>query len=494
MLRSLPKRVISSARTQLFINNQWVNSKSRQTFKTINPYTEEVIAEVQQSNEADVDIAVKAARTAFDKGPWRRMSGKERGNLILKLSDLIADNFSPLSTLEIIDSGKPIKDVTTIDLPFSIDFYKYYAGLANNIRGKTIPITGPYTCYTRYEPVGVCAQIIPWNYPLMMQCWKMAPALAAGCTLVLKPAEQTPLTALKLGELIIQAGFPEGVINILPGYGDVGRALTLHPGVDKVAFTGSTEVGCEVMRNSGTKGLKRISLECGGKSPHIIFDDCDMECAVACAHFGVFGNMGQSCIAGTRVYVHEKIYDQFIENSVYMARARLLGDPMDIRTHHGPQVDQTQMEKILGYIEKGKSEGAKLVTGGNRWGNKGYFVEPTIFTDVKDEMTIAKEEIFGPVMSILKFKDINEVISRANNSKYGLGAGVQTMDIEKALKVTNAMKAGTVYVNCYDYQTENTPFGGYKQSGFGRELGEDGLYQYLECKTVIIKNSADTLP
>jgi len=321
----------------------------------------------------------------------------------------------------------------------------------------------------------------------------MAPALAAGCTLILKPAEQTPLSALKLGELIIKAGFPPGVVNILPGFGDAGKALTLHPEVDKIAFTGSTEVGLEVQKNAGTNGLKRVTLECGGKSPHIIFDDCDIENAVSCAHFGAFGNMGQNCVAGSRVYVHSKIYKKFIDKTIEAAKARKIGDPMDPATQHGPQVDQAQMEKILGYIEKGKSEGAKLVLGGNRWGSKGYFVEPTIFIDVKDKMTIAKEEIFGPVMSILKFKDIDDVITRANNSPYGLGAGVQTQDIDKALKVTNGIRTGSVYVNCYDLEIENVPFGGYKQSGVGRELGEEGLYNYLEAKTVIIKNANEII-
>ncbi|CAG9327519.1 unnamed protein product [Blepharisma stoltei] len=491
---SSSRKLISHLRTQLFIDNKWVNSKSGQTFKTINPATEEVIAEVQRASTEDVDLAVKAARTAYDNGPWRRMSGRERGQLIHKLTDLIIKNQANLAKLETIDGGKTITDTTYVDLPLTIDTYRQYASLANNIRGKTIPITGPYNCYTRYEPVGVCAQIIPWNYPLLMQCWKMAPALAAGCTMILKPAEQTPLTALQIGDLIVEAGFPEGVVNILPGFGDVGRDLTLHPGVDKIAFTGSTEVGLEIQRNAGMNGLKRVSLECGGKSPNIILDDADLDCAVTNAHTGIFDAVGQCCIAGSRVYVQEGIYDKFLEKSVELAKVRKIGDPLDPETQSGPQIEESLLEKILGYVHKGKMEGAKLVIGGNRWGSKGYFLEPIIFTDVTDNMSIAREEIFGPFMSILKFKTIDEVIKRANDTKYGLGAGVQTTSLEKAIKIVNGVRAGSVYVNCYDYTTENTPFGGFKQSGVGREVTEEGLANYLECKTVIIKTSQDTLP
>lgn len=422
------------------------------------------------------------------------MSGRDRQNYLLRLADLIGQNSDELARLETLDNGKPINDSRYVDVVMTADCYRYYAGVANNIRGKTIPIHGNYQCYTRKEPKGVAGQIIPWNFPLLMQAWKLAPALAAGCTLILKPAEQTPLSALRIGELIVEAGFPEGVVNILPGFGDAGQALSTHADVDKVAFTGSTEVGLEIMRNAGSNGLKRVTLELGGKSPNIILDDADLDCAIAQSQLGLYFNQGQCCIAGSRIFVQESIYKKFIEASVESSRARVLGDPLDPNTTHGPQIDEAQMNKILGYITKGKTEGAKLLTGGNRKGQKGFFVEPTVFSDVTDDMTIAKEEIFGPVMSILKFKTIEEVIERANRTSYGLGAGLVTKDLEKALRITNALKAGTVYVNCYDIIQENTPFGGYKNSGIGRELGEDGAENYLETKTVIIKTSKDTLP
>ncbi|CAG9332678.1 unnamed protein product [Blepharisma stoltei] len=494
MLNNLARRFSSRYQTHLLINNQWVKSSSHSTFQTINPATEEVIAEVQRSNEEDVNKAVKAARNAFDNGPWRRMSGRERGALLHNLAHLMTKHQDDLAKLETIDNGKPISDSKNIDVPLAIQCYEYYAGAANNIRGSNIPITGPYLCYTRKEPKGVAGQIIPWNFPLLMQSWKLGPALAAGCTVILKPAELTPLSALKVGELIVEAGFPEGVVNILPGYGDAGAAMVVHPDIDKIAFTGSTEVGLEIMRNASTGNLKRVTLELGGKSPNIVLDDADMDCAIAQAHIGLFLNQGQCCIAGSRLFVQESIYEKFLEKIVESAKTRVLGDPLDPKTTQGPQIDHVQFKKILGYITKGKQEGAKLLLGGNRWGKKGYFIEPTIFADVTDNMTIAREEIFGPVMNILKFKTIDEVIQRANNSQYGLGAGVHTRDIEKALKITNSLRTGTVYVNCYDVFRENTPFGGYKNSGVGRELGEQGLENYLESKTVIVKTSNDTLP
>lgn len=327
-----------------------------------------------------------------------------------------------------------------------------------------------------------------------MQAWKLAPAIAAGCTVVLKPAEQTPLSALKVGELIIEAGFPPGVINIVPGFGDAGAALATHRKVDKIAFTGSTEVGLEIVKNAGVNGLRRVSLELGGKSPNIIFDDADIDLAITQAHMGVFLNQGQVCISGSRVFVQAGIYDEFVSRASSCAKCRKLGDPLDPATQHGSQVSKVQLERILHYIETGKSQGAKLITGGKRWGSKGSFVEPTIFADVTDDMTIAKEEIFGPVMSILKFHTIDEVIQRANNTIYGLGAGVVTRDLEKAIKVTNSLRTGTVFVNCYSIITEGAPFGGYKQSGNDKEMGKEGLMSYIEKKTVVIKTSEDTLP
>jgi len=366
--------------------------------------------------------------------------------------------------------------------------YRYYAGWADKIEGKTIPVNGDYFTYTRHEPVGVCAQIIPWNFPLLMQAWKLGPALATGCTVVMKPAEQTPLTALRVGELIVEAGFPEGVVNIVPGYGPTaGGALLAHPDVDKIAFTGSTEVGRLIMSGAASTNLKRVTLELGGKSPNIIFADADIDAAIEGAHFGLFFNQGQCCCAGSRVFVQEQIYDKFVERSAQRAKARKVGDPYHADTEQGPQVSKEQHDIVMNYINKGKSEGARLVAGGASAGPKGYFVQPTVFADVKDDMTIAKEEIFGPVMSIIKFKDVNEVIKRANLNQYGLAAAVWTKDIQKALQVVNKVRAGTVWVNCYDVFDAAAPFGGYKASGIGRELGEYGLRNYTEVKTVTIK-------
>lgn len=490
----LRRAFASKYQTHLLINNEWVSSSTGKTFKTINPATEEVIAEVQHASSNDVDKAVHAAREAFDNGPWRKYTAPQRANLLYKLAELIDKNRPELAHLESLDNGKPISDATNIDLPMVSNVYRYYAGYADKVFGKTIPMGGPFFAYTRLEPKGVCGQIIPWNFPLAMQAWKLAPALAAGCTVVLKPAEQTPLSALRVGELIIEAGFPAGVVNILPGHGDTGAALAVHPKVDKIAFTGSTEVGLEIVRNSGVNGLKRVTLELGGKSPNIILDDADLDLAIAQSQFGLFFNQGQCCIAGSRVFVQEKIYDEFLRRTVACSASRKLGNPLDNATHQGPQVDEAQFNKILHYIELGKKEGAKLLTGGKKWGNKGYFIEPTVFADVTDDMSIAREEIFGPVMSILKFKTIDEVIERANNSEYGLGAGLVTKNLENTIKIVNALRTGAVYVNCYDIFTESTPFGGYKNSGIGRELGEDGILNYLETKTVVIKTTDDTLP
>jgi aldehyde dehydrogenase (NAD+) len=423
------------------------------------------------------------------------MAAAERGKLLYKLADLMEKHQDELAALEALDNGKPFSFAKAADIALCIKTYRYYAGWADKIHGQVIPISGPFLAYTKEEPVGVAAQIIPWNFPALMQAWKLGPALATGCTVVMKPAEQTPLTALRVGELIMEAGFPEGVVNILPGYGPTaGQALAQHSDVDKVAFTGSTEIGYEIMRNSHKNNLKRITLELGGKSANIIMDDADIDLAIAQSQVGLYLNQGQCCIAGSRLFVHEKIYDEFVARSVEASKKRKVGDPFANDTDQGPQVDNDQFKKILGYIEAGKKEGAKLLTGGKRVGNKGFFVEPTVFSDVKDDMTIAKEEIFGPVMSILKFKSVDEVIQRANNSNYGLGAGVVTKNVETAIKISNGIRAGTVYVNCYDVFDANTPFGGFKDSGVGRELGEAGLKNYLESKTVIIKRPDDSMP
>ncbi len=475
--------------TKILINNKWVDSVSGKTFETINPATGDVIAKVAEADAADVDIAVKAARKAFHpKAPWRRMSASERGKLLTRLAELVEQNADELAMLESLDNGKPKHVARAADLPLTIACYRYYAGWADKVQGKTIPISGDYFCYTRHEAVGVVGQIIPWNFPLLMQAWKLAPALACGNTVVLKVAEQTPLTALRIGELILEAGFPEGVVNILPGYGPTaGGALARHMDVDKIAFTGSTEVGHLIMKAAAETNLKRVTLELGGKSPNIVFADADMDQAVEGSHFALFFNQGQCCCAGSRVFVEEKIYDEFVERSGARAKRRTVGDPFDAKTEQGPQVDHEQFSKVMSYIESGKTEGAKLVTGGERVGDKGYFVAPTVFADVHDEMKIAQEEIFGPVMSVMKFKDMDELVDRANKTIYGLAAAVWTRDISKAHRVANDVRAGTVWVNCYDVFDAAAPFGGFKQSGIGRELGEYGLQQYSEIKTVTIK-------
>jgi len=475
--------------TKLLINNRWVDSTSGKTFPTINPATGEEICPVAEADAADVDKAVTAARTAFERGPWRnKMSASERGKLLNRLADLIEKNADELARLEALDNGKPYKVAKAADLPLTIACYRYYAGWADKVQGKTIPVSGDYFCYTRLEPVGVVGQIIPWNFPLLMQAWKLGPALATGNTVVMKPAEQTPLTALRVGELIVEAGFPEGVVNLLPGYGPTaGAAIAWHHDVDKVAFTGSTEVGHLIMEAAAKSNLKRVTLELGGKSPNIVFADADMDQAIEGAHFALFFNQGQCCCAGSRLFVEEKAYDEFVEKSVDRARNRTVGDPFDPSTEQGPQVDDTQFEKVMSYIAAGKQEGASLLAGGNRVGNRGYFIEPTVFGDVKDEMKIAKEEIFGPVMSIMKFKNIEDVVDRANRTEYGLAAAVWTRDIGKAHAIANSVRAGTVWVNCYDVFDAAAPFGGFKQSGIGRELGEYGLQQYTEIKTITVK-------
>jgi len=486
MTSHVPPSVATTA-TKLLINNRWVNSVSGKTFPTVNPATGEEICQVAEADAADVEIAVRAARAAFN-GPWRRMAAAERGVLLNRLADLIEKHSDELAQLESLDNGKPVAVARAADLPLTIACFRYYAGWADKVQGKTIPISGDYFCYTKLEPVGVVGQIIPWNFPLLMQAWKLAPALATGNTIVMKPAEQTPLTALRVGELIVEAGFPEGVVNLLPGYGPTaGAAIANHMDVDKVAFTGSTEVGHLIMEAAAKSNLKRVTLELGGKSPNIVFADADMDAAIEGSHFALFFNQGQCCCAGSRVFVEEKAYDQFVERSAQRARKRTVGDPFDTNTEQGPQVDQTQFDKVMGYIDSGKRQGAKLVCGGGRVGERGYFIEPTVFSDVQDNMTIAQEEIFGPVQSIIKFRSIDEVVERANNTMYGLAAGVWTRDIGKAHAIANSVRAGTVWINCYDVFDAAAPFGGFKQSGIGRELGEYGLQQYTEVKTVTVK-------
>ncbi|KAG5674139.1 hypothetical protein PVAND_004124 [Polypedilum vanderplanki] len=481
--------------TKLFINNEFVDSISKKTFATINPANGKKIADIAEADKADVDLAVKAAQKAFERGSeWRNLDASARGRLLYRLADLIDRDSAILSNLETLDNGKPYEDAC-LDVLFSGEFLRYYAGLCDKIHGRTVPSDGNLFSYVRKEPIGVVGQIIPWNYPLMMVSWKWAPALAAGCTIVLKPAEQTPLSALYVANLAKEAGFPAGVVNVITGYGPtVGAAIASHPDIRKVAFTGSTEVGKLIMEAAAKSNLKKVSLELGGKSPLVIFDDVNIDEAVDIAHNAIFANHGQNCCAGSRTFVHEKIYDEFVEKAAEMAKNRKLGSPFEIGVQQGPQVDDQMFKKVLTYIDYGKEDGAKLEAGGKRWGNEGFYIEPTVFSNVTDDMRIAQDEIFGPVQSILKFKTIDEVIERANNTTYGLAAGVLTNDINTALTFANAVEAGSVWVNCYDAVTPQMPFGGYKQSGIGRELGAEGIESYLETKAVSIKLPSFKVP
>jgi len=472
---------------KLFINGDWVDAASGKTFNTVNPATEKVLVAVAEGDRADIDRAVIAARRALESGPWSSMSARDRGRLLFRLARLIDENRRELATLETLDNGKPIRETSNVDLQQVIDVFEYYGGWADKIHGETIPVNGPYLNYTRREPVGVVGQIIPWNFPLLMAAWKLGPALSCGNTVVLKPAEQTPLTSLRLGELIQEAGFPEGVVNIVPGYGPTaGQALVEHPGVDKIAFTGSTEVG-KLIQAQAAGTLKRVSLELGGKAPNIVFADADMEEAVRGAMTGIFFNQGEVCCAGSRLFVEEKVHDEFVGQLSDFAGKVKVGDPLDESTEMGAQVSEEQFEKILGYIEAGKDAGAKVLAGGERAHPKGYFVKPTVFDGVSNDMKIAREEIFGPVVSTLTFKDFDSVIELGNDTAYGLSAGIWTSDIKKAHRAAAALRAGTVWINCFNAFDAASPFGGYKESGYGRELGQHALELYTQTKSVWVQ-------
>mmetsp|Transcript_22128 Transcript_22128/g.42999 ORF Transcript_22128/g.42999 Transcript_22128/m.42999 type:complete len:578 (+) Transcript_22128:22-1755(+) len=477
--------------TKLFINNKFVESISGRTFETVNPATGEVICDVDWASKADVDAAVRAAKKAFPT--WSTSSGPYRRDLLLKLADLMEKHKKRLAEVEALDNGKPYQVALNIDLVLAIKCYRYYAGWADKLMGETMPIEGKYLCYTRREALGICGQITPWNFPILMQAWKLAPALACGCCVIHKPSEKTPLTGLMIAALAKEAGFPAGVISVLNGDGPVtGEAITRHDKIDKVAFTGSTGVGRRIMKAAAETNLKRVTLELGGKSPLIVCNDADLDQAVAAGQLGLFLNSGQCCIASSRIYVQDEVYDAYVKKAVAFAKKRRLVDPMDdghkdILAIQGPQVDKLQFDRVMSYIEQGKREGARLACGGVRSGTRGYYVMPTVFADVEDDMKIAKEEIFGPVMVIMRFSTLEEAIKRANNSEYGLGAGIMTRDPAKALATAHRLQAGTVYVNCYNVFDASAPFGGFKQSGQGRELGPYGLDNYSEVKTVIVE-------
>jgi phenylacetaldehyde dehydrogenase len=475
---------------KMLINGNWVDAVSGKTFPTYDPSTGEVLATIAEGDKADIDLAVKAARKAFETGPWRKMSASERGKLIWKLADLIDQHLEEFAYLESLDNGKPLTIARAADVPLAADLFRYMAGWATKIEGNTIPVSVPYTpkakylSYTLREPIGVVGQIIPWNFPLLMAAWKLGPALATGCTVVLKPAEQTPLSALRLGDLICEAGFPEGVVNIVPGYGETaGAALAAHDDVDKVAFTGSTEVG-KLILHAAAGNLKKVSLELGGKSPNVVFKDADMDTAIAGAASAIFFNHGQCCCAGSRLYVEKEVFDKVVEGVAESAKKIRVGSGLDPKTQMGPLVSEEQLKRVCGYLESGLSQGAKAIAGGKKSGDKGYFVEPTVLVNTTHDMKVVQEEIFGPVVTVMPFSDPEELVNRANDNVYGLAAGVWTNDISKAHRTAEQLKAGTVWINCYNIFDAALPFGGYKQSGWGREMGHEVLNNYTQTKAV----------
>jgi phenylacetaldehyde dehydrogenase len=477
-------------RRPMLINGKWVESVSGKTFPTYDPSTGEVLANVAEGDREDIDLAVKAARAAFDRGPWRRMTPSQRGKLMWKLADLIDAHLQEFAELEALDNGKPMTVARAADVPLAAELFRYMAGWATKIEGSTIPLSVPYTpgaryhAYTVREPIGVVGQIIPWNFPLLMAAWKLGPALATGCTIVLKPAEQTPLSALRLGELITEAGFPDGVVNIVTGYGETaGAALAAHPDVDKIAFTGSTEVG-KLIVHAAAGNLKKVTLELGGKSPNVILKDADLSVAIPGAASAIFFNQGQCCCAGSRLYIDQTVYDEVIEGIAGEAKKIRVGPGMDPKTQLGPLVSDEQFKRVTGYIDAGFKEGARAAVGGKAVGDKGYFVEPTVLVDTKSSMKVVQEEIFGPVVTAMPFNDVESLVPMANDSAYGLAAGIWTRDIAKAHQVAEELRAGTVWINCYNIFDAALPFGGYKQSGWGREMGEEALRLYTETKAV----------
>jgi len=498
-VRSLGVRRFGSAQaqatptaTKLFINGQFVEASNGKTFSTVDPRTEEVICEVPEASVDDVDTAVAAARHAFDHGPWPRMSGYERGMIMHKLADLIDANTAELAALESLDNGKPLFYSTVADVPLTAQHFRYFAGWADKLGGKTLANQGNMFSYTLHEPIGVAGQIIPWNFPLLMAAWKLAPALATGNTIVLKLSEKTPLTGLRLAQLIKEAGIPDGVVNVLSGSGLVGSAIAGHKGVDKVAFTGSTATALKIQQKiSGTGRIKPMTSELGGKSPALVFADADIDNAAEKVYFGLFFNHGQCCCASSRVYVHEKVKDQFTEKLLAKVAAHTVGDPFEEGTQQGPLVDKLQFDKVMNYIENGMDVGSVL-TGGKRIGTKGYYIAPTVLEGMPEDSMPMREEIFGPVMGISSFSDEAEVLARANNTEFGLAAGLFSSNIDTVNRVSRALKAGTIWVNTYNVFDNNSPFGGYKNSGVGREKGEYALSNYTAVKCVTMPLVGDT--